>query len=210
MFHIFRVSLLGTPWLKITLEYRTAFLYAEVSITQKIIFFDGDGTLWYPSATRRTKKPWWVYDTHQENSTYLLHMEATPHAASVLEKLRSVGIVTVVLSTHPFEPAISAQVLKEKVSHFLHMDMFDHIYATAEYPEAKGEKMVEILQEKHLETEQTLMVGDSYLWDYLPARQNNIDAILLDSEYHQEHREKEPVTTVISELDELLPLLSIG
>jgi hypothetical protein len=26
-----------------------------------IIFFDGDGTIWYPKATKRKVKPHWIY-----------------------------------------------------------------------------------------------------------------------------------------------------
>ena len=33
---------------------------------KKIVFFDGDGTLWYPKDTRHTEPPHWIY--HEKRS----------------------------------------------------------------------------------------------------------------------------------------------
>src|SRR3712207_9020349 len=50
--------------------------------------FDGDGTLWYPRATRRTKKPWWVYTDVETKGNYLQHLALTPMAVETLRALR--------------------------------------------------------------------------------------------------------------------------
>ena len=33
----------------------------ERKYMKKVVFFDGDGTLWYPKTTKRTAAPHWVY-----------------------------------------------------------------------------------------------------------------------------------------------------
>lgn len=178
-------------------------------MTKKIIFFDGDGTLWYPRQTKRTQKPFWVYlDAHTKDS-YLDHLVLTPHAVETLRVLRSHTSMTVLLSTHPHEATEAATVLDEKVRHFGLDSLFDEVYATAEYPEAKGEKMLEILQRHNLKTEDALMVGDSYRWDYTPAEAMGVDAVLINSDYHQEKKDQEPVDYLINDLDELPTLLGI-
>lgn len=177
-------------------------------MNKKIIFFDGDGTLWYPKTTKRTEKPYWVYRDEQTKDNYLKHLTPTPHVKRVLKVLRSHNIICVILSTHPQETEVATAILKEKVVHFRLDKYFDEIHATADYPEAKGEEIVKIIQRLGLTTEDALMVGDSYRWDYMPARSVGVEAILIDSDYHQEKKAKEPVKYLIDELDELISLLA--
>ena len=177
---------------------------------KQIIFFDGDGTLWYPHATKRTKKPFWLYEDEQLKDRYLEHLILTPQALETLSILREKGMKTVILSTHPDDLEDSALVLDEKVRHFQLSELFDEIYATAEYPEAKGEKILEIIKRLGLSKDDALMVGDSYRWDYSSAQLQGIDAVLINSDYHQEKLEKEPAVIVIDDLNELLPLLGFS
>lgn len=178
-------------------------------MTKKILFFDADGTLWYPHTTKRMRHPVWLYLDEELKHNYLEHMSLTPQAVETLKLLREHGIITVILSTHPHEAEEAARRLSEKVQHFELAELFDEIYATAEYPEAKGEKILEILKRHNLTKDDALMVGDSYKWDYAPAQSINVDAVLINSDYHQENKKNEPVQTLIDDLDGLLPLLGL-
>jgi FMN phosphatase YigB (HAD superfamily) len=178
-------------------------------MTKKIIFFDADGTLWYPHATKRTRHPVWLYFDEQLKHNYLEHMSLTPQAVETLKLLRQNGIITVILSTHPHEPEEAARILGEKVNHFELAELFDEVYATSEQPEAKGEKIGEVLKRHNLTKHDALMVGDSYKWDYIPAQSVQVDAVLINSDYHQENKENEPVENLIHDLDDLLPLLGL-
>lgn len=176
-------------------------------MTKKIIFFDADGTLWYPHATKRTQGPWWPYLDEQLKSNYLEHLSLTPQAVETLKSLRENGIITVILSTFPHEAEEAARLLSERVQHFELADFFDEVHATAEYPKAKAEKILEVLKYHKLTKDDALMVGDSYEYDYAPAQSIGVDAILINSDYHQENKENEPAGTLINDLDDLLPLL---
>jgi FMN phosphatase YigB (HAD superfamily) len=53
---------------------------------KKIIFFDADGTLWYPKATKRNKHPVRLYkDKRYKRHTD--HLELTPKTLETLNKL---------------------------------------------------------------------------------------------------------------------------
>ena len=43
--------------------------------------------------------------------------------------------------------------------------------------------MIEILKKRKIPKSKALMVGDSYRWDFKPAKENGIDALLIESEY---------------------------
>lgn len=48
------------------------------------------------------------------------------------------------------------------------------------------------------------MVGDSYKWDYQPARRAGIDAVLLDSEYRKKDNKGRNVKRVIKNMRGIL------
>jgi phosphoglycolate phosphatase-like HAD superfamily hydrolase len=54
------------------------------------------------------------------------------------------------------------------------------------------------------------MVGDSYRWDYQSAQDKGVDAVLINSDYHQEAKHAEPARLLIDDLDGLLPLLGLA
>jgi phosphoglycolate phosphatase-like HAD superfamily hydrolase len=149
-----------------------------------IVFFDGDGTLWYPKKTKRKKHPVWLYkDKRYKN--YTKHLVLTPSVVSTLEKLKKHQIITVVLSTHPQPPKKANKILKEKINYFHLSNLFDETHATKEYPESKGEFIVKILKERNIPRKKALMVGDSFEWDYNSAREKGVDALLINSDYEK-------------------------
>lgn len=171
---------------------------------KKIIFFDGDGTLWYPKKTKHTKPPICFYrDKRFKN--HAKHLILTPSALSTLTKLKKEGIITVVLSTHPHPPKEADAILNHKIKHFELNELFDEIHATRAYPASKGEFILKILKRRKIPKSKALMVGDSYKWDYQPAKERGIDALLIKSEY-------EPmiahVTKTINKLSDIFAYIS--
>ena len=171
---------------------------------KKIIFFDGDGTLWYPKTTKRRVKPFWIYLNEETKDNFLDHLEVAPEVVKTLATLKDKGIKLIILSTHPDKLENAGDVLKSKVDHFDLHRLFDEYHVTAEYPEAKGEKIVELLEKFDLTQKDALMVGDSYRWDIEPAINSGIDAVLIDSDYNKEHLDNEPAKNVIAEINEIL------
>ena len=169
---------------------------------KKIIFFDGDGTLWYPKKTKYSKHPVWIYRDRRIKNVHN-HLIMTPSAVEVIKKLKSMGIITVILSTNPSPPEIADVIIKAKVKHFELHEIFDEVYSTRPYPESKGEFMLSILERLKIPKSEALMVGDSYLWDYEPAKKNGIDALLIKSDYMDEHEEVKNVKNTISELNDI-------
>ena len=97
------------------------------------------------------------------------------------------GIIIVILSTHPHPPKQADAIIKQKIKHFNLKDLFDEVHATREYHGSKGEFMIEILKKRGIPKSKALMIGDSYNWDYKPAREVGIDALLIESEYMKKH-----------------------
>lgn len=147
-----------------------------------IIFFDGDGTLWYPIKTKHTVKPHWVY-VDKNVKDPLLHLMLIPTVESTLRKLKKMGIVTVILSTHPHEKAEAYKLINKKVEHFNLGELFTEVHATREYHASKGEYITEILKRLKIPKTKALMIGDNYPWDYKPARNIGVDALLVESDY---------------------------
>jgi magnesium-dependent phosphatase-1 len=151
---------------------------------KKIIFFDADGTLWYPKKTKHTKPPVWLYkDKRYKNHTN--HLVMIPSVLPTLKKLKEMGIITIVLSVYSYLPKEGDALVRGKVKHFELEDLFDEVYSTREYHESKGEFMLKILAKRKIPKSKALMVGDSYKWDFKPAKDRGIDALLIESEYVQ-------------------------
>ena len=55
---------------------------------KKIIFLDGDGTLWYPQKTKRTQKPHRIYCDDKIKDNYLEHLELTPNTKETLQDFK--------------------------------------------------------------------------------------------------------------------------
>ena len=85
---------------------------------KKIIFFDGDGTLWYPKKTKYAKHPVWLYrDKRFKN--HVNHLVMIPSVLSTLKKLKKEGIILIVLSTHPHPPKEADAIINHKIKHFI-------------------------------------------------------------------------------------------
>jgi len=171
---------------------------------KKIVFFDGDGTLWYPTETKRAKAPHWIYYNDSTKSNPLQHMSLTHKAKETLLRLKEHGVKCVLLSTHPHSPEEALKILKAKVQHFDLYKYFCEIHATPEQKQAKGDFILRILQQQRIPKKYALMVGDSYDWDYKPARLAGIAAVLIESAYRRLHPEGRRIRSTIRELDEVL------
>ncbi len=174
--------------------------------TKKIIFFDGDGTIWYPKKTKRKIAPHWIYSDKKIGDKYLEHLILTPSTLTTLEKLRRLGIILILLSTHPHAPKEADMVLKKKVIHLKLEGVFDEFYSSRDYSEGKGELIVRILNKKNIPKSKALMIGDSYRYDYLSAKKVGVDAFLIESEYMASKGKR--VKKVIKQLKDIVRVLN--
>jgi len=166
---------------------------------KEIIFFDGDGTLWYPKSTKYTKKPHWIYMESKNAKDHYKHLVMIPTVLSALKKLKKMGVITILLSTHPHPP----KEADSKVTHFRLNDLFDEIHATREFHGSKGEFIVKILKERSIPKTKALMVGDHYRWDYKSARDVGVDALLIESEYMQKDIQGRRIKKTIKKLSDI-------
>ena len=167
---------------------------------KKIVFFDGDGTIWYPKKTESKKYPGWIYNDPRIKN-HERHLILVPSLLSTLKKLKRKGITTVVLSASPRLPKEADALLKRKIKHFKLEELFDEVYATRDYHGSKGEFMLKILKRLKIPKSKALMVGDSYGWDYKPAKERGIDALLIRAEYEPI---KHNVRRTIKKINEVL------
>lgn len=149
---------------------------------KSIIFFDADGTLWYPTKTKHTMLPHWLY-LDKSIKDYHPHLMLIPNVENTLKKLKKLGVITIILSTHPHEIDEAYKRINKKVKHFNLEELFTEVHATREYHESKGEYITEILRRLNIPKTKALMIGDNYRWDYKPARDIGVDALLLESDY---------------------------
>jgi phosphoglycolate phosphatase-like HAD superfamily hydrolase len=127
---------------------------------KKIIFFDGDGTLWYPKATKRTQKPHWVYHDKRTKDNYLEHIELTPGTKGALEWLYDKDIRLVVISANPYDEEIAVKEIKERIDHFGLGNLFYSYRASkGSDPLGKVSPMLGLIKQLGLNKEDALMVG---------------------------------------------------
>ncbi|MBT3417042.1 HAD family hydrolase [Candidatus Woesearchaeota archaeon] len=175
---------------------------------KKIIFFDGDGTLWYPKSTKYKEKPHWVYLKSKNTNEHYRHLVMIPTVLSTLRKLKKMGIITVLLSTHPHPPKEADSIINHKVSHFKLNSFFDEIHATREYHQSKGEFIIKILKKYNIPKSKALMIGDNYHWDYKPAVDVGVDALLIESEYMKKDGKGRRIKRVIKRLSNIFKYIS--
>ena len=96
---------------------------------KKIIFFDGDGTLWYPRKTRHKRHPVWIYRDKRVKE-HNKHLTLTPAAIATIKKLKEKEIITIILSTNPYPPKVAESIMRHKTKHFKIEKLFDDVYAT--------------------------------------------------------------------------------
>jgi len=172
-------------------------------VKKKIIFFDGDGTLWYPKKTKHQEKPHWVYKSGGTLDEQCDQLMLIPTALATLKKLKKSGVVIILLSTHPHLPEEADVVINHKVTHFDLHGLFNEIHATRNERSSKGEFILRILKARGIAKSKALMVGDNYRWDYRPAKDVGIDALLMESEYQKKDPQGKRVKNTIKKLSEI-------
>ena len=175
---------------------------------KKIIFFDGDGTIWYPKKTKRKKAPHWIYLDKKIGNKYLEHLVLTPQALNSLKKMKKLGFIMVLLSTHPHPPKVADIILKKKIEHFKLEEIFDLYYTSPDNPEGKGNIILKVLRQKHIPKSRALLIGDSYRFDYLSARNVGVDVLLIKSEYLWQPAHGKNVQKIITGLNDVVKILS--
>jgi phosphoglycolate phosphatase-like HAD superfamily hydrolase len=174
---------------------------------KKIIFFDGDGTLWYPKATKHSQKPHWVYYESSTKNDYLEHLVLIPGVVKTLRKLRKSGVLTVVVSTHPHFAKEADSILKEKVNYFGLEKLFDEVHAARNIRSGKGDVIIRVLKRLGLSKNLALMVGDSYKWDYLAAKKVGVDCVLMNTDYLKTNPGVGRVKSIINRLEDIIGFL---
>lgn len=149
---------------------------------KKVIFFDGDGTLWYPKATKRTQKSHWIYKDPLIMNNYLDHLELTPGTKQALEVLKNRGIYLVVISANPYVQELALADINERIVHFGLTDMFYSYHASpGDDPTGKSIVMLNVIEELGVSKSDALMIGDNYFYDYLAAQNIGVDAFFIDN-----------------------------
>ena len=147
---------------------------------KKIIFLDGDGTLWYPKKTLRTEKPHWIYYDPETKDNYLEHLVLTPEVKETLGILKEKGYLLIVVSANPSEESIAIEEIKNKLRYFEILNLFDSVKSSdADDPNGKGDVMLKAIAEFGLSKSDAIMIGDSYLYDYLAAKNAGIDSYFI-------------------------------
>jgi FMN phosphatase YigB (HAD superfamily) len=173
---------------------------------KKVIFFDGDGTVWYPSATLRSRKPWWIYeDTSLADP--IRELIVTPTTVDLLHELGRRGIKRVLLSTSPLA---QDEAILHRIKIAQHVDihhLLDDVQAAPDYPAGKGDMIRLLLAQYGLTAEDALMVGDSVERDYDAAQAVGVDALMISSDYEAEAIASVPVGRVIQVTADVLKYL---
>ncbi len=173
---------------------------------KKVIFLDGDGTLWYPKKTRRHIAPHWIYKDTTIGDAFLKHIILIPSVLQTLKILKQRGYILILISTHPHTKKVADVLLKNKVYHFRLENLLDAFYTSRDYPEGKGERMADILKKRNIPKSRALMIGDSYAYDYMSAKKVGIDCFLINSEYLKPEGRR--VKRLITDVKDVLPILS--
>lgn len=174
---------------------------------KRIIFFDGDGTLWYPKKTKNKKNPGWVYNLPENAKDPNKHLILTPTTFSTIKKLKKKNIITIILSTNPHPPKKAEVIMKEKIKYFKLESLFDEIYATPDKGKnrLKALWILKILKKRKIPKKYALMVGDSYRWDCKPTKNIGVDSLLIKSEYMQKtYPNTKRIKRTIKKLKEVL------
>lgn len=180
-----------------------------MKMKKKIVFLDGDGTLWYPKATKRTQKPHWIYHDPAIKDNYLEHLELTPRTKETLEALREKGMYLVVLSANPYAEDMAIKEIKERLEYFGLTSLFyAHRSSDGNDPNGKASIILEILSLLGLQREDALMVGDSYFYDYLAARNVGVDALFIENNVSKMPDEIPQDLQSIKEVHELIDILT--
>lgn len=177
---------------------------------KKILFLDGDGTLWYPSLTKRTQKPHWVYHDQKTKDNYLEHIELTPNTKETLEFFHKKGLYLVVVSANPSDEELATKEIGERLSHFgLNKLFYTYRSSKGNDPNGKTAIMLEIIKDLGLTKEDALMIGDSYFYDYIAAKKDGIDAFFIENEVSEMPEVMPDNLQSIKEVHDLLDIIEL-
>src|SRR3989344_2912729 len=171
---------------------------------KKIIFFDGDGTLWYPKKTKRNHPPHWIYLHPETKDNAEQHLAITPTTYHTLKHLKKRGITLICISTSPKNKKEANRLLKRKIRLFKLSTFIDEAHSTRTHKQAKPEIITKILKKKGIAKKDALMIGDTYAWDYKPVNDSKVDTLLIDSKYKKHPKNKEISQRTIKNLRGLL------
>ncbi len=174
---------------------------------KKIVFLDGDGTLWYPKSTTNTIKPHWIYaDKNPDllNIGYVDLLTLTPGVVETLTELKRLGIYVIVVSTNPRPIQEATKDIENRIIHFGLTKLIDEFYPAPDEHNGKGRVIQTLLNEKGISKDAALMVGDSYKYDYLPVRAIDVDTLFIKTPYNKGDVEKYGITPTISTIREIL------
>src|SRR3989344_5208818 len=175
-------------------------LWYRCLMKKKIIFFDGDGTLWYPSLTKWAKVPYWIYSDKEIGKDYLGHLELTPGAKETLEELKKERVKLFLLSIIPFPQSEAQRELEKKVNYWGIQSYFEEVIAVLNDPAEKGKIIQSILEKRNVLKSEALLVGDSYRYDYLSAEGVGVDAVLIAAEYRKDLGQAKETIKALPEL----------
>lgn len=174
----------------------------------KILFLDGDGTIWYPASTKRTQKPHWIYHDESTKDNFLEHLELTPRVKETLTKFKNKGIKIFLVSASPNETEIANKELELKLKHFGLENLFDGVFSSdGSNPNGKGHLMLDLIKREGLNLNDALMIGDSYFYDYIAAKNIGIDAFWIENPAAKIPEVLPKDLKKISELDDLIDIL---
>lgn len=174
---------------------------------KKILFFDADGTLWYPKQTKREKNPIWIHIEIKKISNIRKNLILVPRVVKTLTEIEKMGIKMVVLSASPLPPREAQKRLRGTLKKFGILHFFNEVHATKPYIESKGEYMLKIIKKYGLKKSQALMIGDIYLWDFSSAKKVGIKAVLFEHKYDPKPHHYKKVKLKLKNFNEIINFL---
>ncbi len=179
-----------------------------ITSNKKIIFFDGDGTLWYPKSTGWAKKPDWIYSNQPAAADYLPLLKTTPRLFSTLRHLKKHGFILIAVSIHP-HPRQEADVhMKTKMQHFKLDTLFHEFYTARPFFSGKARIITQVLKKRRIAKSHALLIGDSYTYDYLSAKSIGVGCILINTPYLKQPTRGRKISQRINTLAELKNLIT--
>jgi len=185
------------------------FDYSLVMHKKRVVFFDGDGIIWYPRGRKKETPPYLIYRKYKKERDYLPRLKLAYGIVKTLKKLKKEGKTLILISTMPYDSVKANKLLDNKIRYFKLDNIFHEWYAIENIQEAKGLFMVELLKEKNILKKHALIVGDSYRYDYLSAKKVNIEALLLENPYTKIFPKAKNIKT-IKNITELGGCIKIG
>jgi phosphoglycolate phosphatase-like HAD superfamily hydrolase len=177
---------------------------------KKVIFLDGDGTLWYPKKTKRTEKPHWIYEHPETKDNYLEHLELAPKIKETLEFLKSKNILLVVISANPRGEEVAVNQIKDRLNYFDLAKYFDNVRSSrGDDSKDKARVFLEELEKFNLQKEDALMIGDSYKYDYLSMQEIGVDAFWIKNSLNKMSDEEMLNVKSIDEVSDVLDMLDL-